>query len=182
MKRFVALVLPIVVFAISCRPAAAPVSVSTRPASVNDMPVRKPLKEMNWTTADGKTASLTELEGKAVILDFWATYCPPCKDEIPHLNDLQAKFGPAGLRVIGLNSGGPEDRPKIADFLKETAINYEMAFPEDDLVQLAFEGDDRIPQTLVIDRKGRIVKKIVGFNEQLRGQLDAAVQTALAIE
>jgi thiol-disulfide isomerase/thioredoxin len=171
--------LPIVAFLISCRPAAAPVSISNRPATVNDVPIKKSLKELTWTGGSGRQESLNDLTGKAVILDFWATYCPPCRDEIPHLNALQAKYADSGLQVIGFNSGGLEDRPKISEFLRDTPINYEMAIPEDDLITAVFNGDDRIPQTLVINRKGQIVKKIVGFNDEIKDDLDAAVQAAL---
>lgn len=179
MRGSTAFAILVVFFAISCKPAAAPVSISDRPASVNDVRVKKPLREMTWNAPDGKQTSLGDLTGEAVILDFWATYCPPCKDEIPHLNELHAKYGDSGLRVIGLNSGGPEDRPKIASFLSKTPIHYDLAFPEDSLVGYVFDGDDRIPQTLVIDRKGQIVKKIVGYNDQIRRELDEAVQSAL---
>jgi thiol-disulfide isomerase/thioredoxin len=176
------LLLPIAVFLISCRPAAAPVSISNRPTTVNDVPVKKPLGELTWAGADGKQMSLNDLQGKAVILDFWATYCPPCRDEIPHLNALHAKYQESGLKVIGLNSGGPDDRPKIPAFLRETPIDYDMAFPEDDLITSVFAGDDRIPQTLVINRKGQIVKKIVGFNEQIKEELNAAVRAAISAD
>lgn len=182
MRGFAVILPPIAVLLVSCHPAAAPVSISNRPASVNDVRVGKPLKEMSWTGMDGKESSLSDLEGKVVILDFWATYCDPCKDEIPHLNSLQAKYGSENLKIIGLNAGGSEDRPKIAHFRRQTAIDYDLAFPDDDLVTFVFAGDDSIPQTMVIDRKGRIVKKIVGFNDRIKQELDAAVQTAMVTE
>lgn len=180
MRGFAVILIPAAFILGSCHPAAAPVSVSNHPVTVNDVPVKSPLRDLTWTTTDGIQTSLKNLQGKAVILDFWATYCPPCRDEIPHLNALQAKYGQSGLKVIGLNSGGEEDKPKIPAFLKETAIEYEMAFPDEDLTATVFDGDDRIPQTLIINRKGQIVKKIVGFSDQIKMELDAAVETALA--
>jgi len=180
MRRFAVFLIPAAFLFGSCRPAAAPVSISNRPATVNDLPVKKPLQEFTWTRADGKETSLKDLRGKAVILDFWATYCPPCRDEIPHLNALQAKYSESGLTIVGLNSGGPEDRPKIPAFLKETPIEYDIAFPDDGLISTVFDSDDRIPQTVVINRKGQIVKKIVGFSDQIKMELDAAVQAALS--
>jgi thiol-disulfide isomerase/thioredoxin len=179
MQRFAAFFLPFAIFVIACRPAAAPVSISNRPASVNDVRVKKPLAEMTWTDASGKQTTLNDLEGEAVVLDFWATYCDPCRDEIPHLNELHTKYADSGLRVFGLNSGGPEDTAKIPGFLQQTPIKYETGFPDADLLSSVFQGDDRIPQTLVINRKGQVVTKIVGFNEQIKRQLDAAVSVAL---
>ncbi len=134
---------------------------------------------MTWAGADGKAVSLDQLKGKAVILDFWATYCPPCIEEIPHLNELQAKYGVDNLQVIGLNSGGLEDRPKIADFAKLHKITYPIAFPDDDLEAFIFSETDAIPQTAVFDRTGKLVTKIIGFDPTIKRDLDTAVETAL---
>lgn len=141
-----------------------------------------PLSEMTWTAADGKQMRLADLQGNVVILDFWATYCPPCVKEIPHLNAIHAKFGKDGVKVVGLNSGGPDDRPKIPQFLRNTPIDYQMAFPDDDLESYIFADDDRIPQTLVFDRGGRLTKRIVGFDDQIKQDLDDAVQTAMSAQ
>ncbi|MGH7784234.1 MAG: TlpA disulfide reductase family protein, partial [Candidatus Binatia bacterium] len=90
MRGFAVILIPAAFILASCHPAAAPVSVSNRPVTVNDVPVKSPLRDLTWTTTGGTLTSLKDLQGKAVILDFWATYCPPCRDEIPHLNALQA--------------------------------------------------------------------------------------------
>ena len=66
-----------------------------------------------WTQLDGRRESLEDLRGQVVVLDFWATYCPPCREEIPHLVRLQKQFGAQGFKVIGLNVGGEQDRPKV---------------------------------------------------------------------
>ena len=172
-------------FGAACRPAAAPVSVSNRPVSINDrpttnapMPPSKPMADMSWTTEDEKVQKLSDLKGKAVILDFWATYCGPCRDEIPHLNSLLAKHGD-DLKIVGLNVGGPDDKPEIPKFIATTKIDYPIAFPENALSSFIFSERDDIPQTLVIDREGKIVKKIIGFNPAIQKELDAAVELAL---
>jgi len=134
---------------------------------------------MSWTDSNEKVQKLSDLKGKAVILDFWATYCEPCKREIPHLNSLLAKHGNENLHVVGLNVGGAEDRPKIPTFIQQTAIDYPIAFPEDDLTRFIFATRDDIPQTAVFDRKGVMVKKIIGFSPAIQEELDAAVETAL---
>jgi cytochrome c biogenesis protein CcmG/thiol:disulfide interchange protein DsbE len=169
-----------------CRPAAPPVKVSNDPISVNDRPMAdrplpptKPVGEMTWTTADDKVQTLADHAGKAVILDFWATYCPPCRAEIPHLNSLIAKYGPENLHVVGLNVGGEDDRPEIPKFLASTKTDYPIGFPEDDLVRFIFAERDDIPQTAVFDRKGRMIAKIVGFSPKIQKDLDAAVEKAV---
>src|SRR4029079_4219734 len=87
------------------------------------------------TPRDGRRASLEDLRGQVVVLDFWATYCPPCREEIPHLVRLQRQFGPQGWKVIGLNVGGEEDRPKVPEFVKLYKIQYQLADPEDETVK-----------------------------------------------
>jgi thiol-disulfide isomerase/thioredoxin len=165
--------------AFGCRPAAAPVAVSNRPSSVNDVRIPRPVTEISWTREDGTDQSLKDLAGKAVILDFWATYCVPCREEIPHLNQLQARYA-GGLEIIGMHSGGDEDRPKIPAFMKETRIDYRLGFPDDEMLELVFDSDTRIPQTIVFDRQGRLLKRIVGFDESIKKELDAAVEQAVA--
>src|SRR5688572_1516753 len=119
------LIIAVLSFSIACRPSAAPVAVSNRPVSINDrpttnlpMPPSKPLAQMSWTTAEDRVEKLSDLAGKAVVLDFWATYCEPCKREIPHLNSLVAKYGKENLHIVGLNVGGEEDRIKIPAFVE----------------------------------------------------------------
>jgi len=185
--RFACLCLIAATLSAGCRPAAAPVSVSNRPVVVNGVRAKdadsnptKPVAEMNWTTFDGQVQKLKDHQGKAVILDFWATYCPPCIEEIPHLMELQAKYGPENLVVVGLHVGGDEDRPKVPAFVERLKITYPLAYPEDPLSSFIFGSDTAIPQTAVFDRKGRLVKKIAGFNPAIKLQLDEAVAAAVA--
>lgn len=169
-----------------CRPAAAPVSVGDKPISINDrrttnapLPPSKPFGEMSWTNADQKVQKMSDLAGKAVILDFWATYCEPCKREIPHLNSLVAKYGKENLHIVGLNVGGEEDYPKIPAFIANTKIDYDIAYPEDALSNFIFAERSDIPQTAIFDRQGRMVQKIIGFDDRIQKELDAAVEKAV---
>jgi|GraSoiStandDraft_4_1057263.scaffolds.fasta_scaffold161915_1 thiol-disulfide isomerase/thioredoxin len=174
---------------LDCRPAAPPISVSNRPVTTDDrsstnlpLPPSKPLAEMSWTDGDGRVQKLSDLGGKAVILDFWATYCPPCRQEIPHLNALIAKHGRENLEIVGLNVGGDEDKPEIPQFVASTKIDYPIAFPETELTRFIFATRDDIPQTAVFDRKGTLVTKIIGFSPDIQKELDAAVEEALKTE
>ena len=170
----------------ACRPAAPPIAVSNRPISINGrrttnaaLPPSKPLTEMKWTDSNDRVQKLSDLNGKAVILDFWATYCPPCRQEIPHLNSLIAIYGADNLIVVGLNVGGEDDKPEIPKFVATTKLDYPIAFPEAALTNFIFSDRDDIPQTLIIDRGGRVVKKIIGFSPAIQTELDAAVEQAL---
>ena len=142
------------------------------------MPPTKPLGDMSWTDESDRVSKLYDLKGKAVIMDFWATYCEPCKREIPHLNSLLAKYGSENLHIIGLNVGGEEDRPKIPRFIETTKVDYPIAFPESELSNFVFAAQSDIPQTLIIDREGKIVSKIIGFGPTQQKDLDAAVEQA----
>ena len=172
---------------VACRPAAAPVLVGNKPISINDVPLRdaqarplKPIAEMSWTGFEGNVQKLKDHRGKVIILDFWATYCPPCIEEIPHLKALQAKYGPDELLVIGLHVGGDEDKPKVPEFVERLKITYTLAYPEDALTSFIFGSESAIPQTAIFDRQGRLVKKIVGFNDQIKAELDAVVEAAIS--
>jgi thiol-disulfide isomerase/thioredoxin len=135
--------------------------------------------ELGWRLTDGKRQTLADYRGKAVILDFWATYCPPCIEGIPHFNELKKRYEAQGLQVVGLHVGGEEDRPKIPEFVEKLQISYKLAYPEQIMMDFYLQGDDRIPQTLVFDRNGQLVEKFVGFTPEIKNGIDSAVMQAL---
>lgn len=171
----------------SCRSAAPPVAVANRPSSVNGIPTTdaplppaKSLSEMSWTKSDGYEIKMGDLRGKAVVLDFWATYCKPCLEEIPHLKELQKKYGVDSLQIVGLHVGGEEDRPKVPDFVEKLKIDYMLGTPESALTGFIFAGTKgEIPQTAVFDRNGELVRKFIGFDPEVKSQLDRAVDAAV---
>jgi thiol-disulfide isomerase/thioredoxin len=174
-------------FIFGCRPSAPPVSVGNKPVSINGVPAKdaesqpmKPLAEMSWTGFEGSVQKLKDHRGKVVILDFWATYCPPCIEEIPHLMELQAKHGPENLVIVGLHVGGDEDQPKVPEFVERLKITYPLAYPEGALTSFVFGQQTAIPQTAIFDRQGKLVKKIAGFNPEIKTELDNAVAAAVA--
>lgn len=133
-----------------------------------------------WTQPDGRRASLEDVRGQVVILDFWATYCPPCREEIPYLVRLQREFGAQNFKVIGLNVGGADDRINIPDFAKQYGIQYQLAEPDEETVRLFLANDRSIPQTFVLDRQGKVVLHIVGFDGDAAAKLEQAVTNALS--
>jgi thiol-disulfide isomerase/thioredoxin len=137
------------------------------------------INAQSFTLLDNQQANLSDYSGQVVVLDFWATYCPPCLEEAPHLDALQKRFGPQGLKVIGLNVGGPDDRPKIPEFVERLKIKYALGFPEPEMTNLYMGSDSRIPQTVVFDRKGRIVKHFVGYDQTVSQELERTIQQAV---
>ena len=129
---------------------------------------------------DGRREMLPNYRGSALVLDFYATYCPPCRDAIPHLNALQNRYGPEGLRIVGLNVGGEDDRRLVPQFVSDLQIAYPLGNPDPELVEALMAGNTAIPQTFIFDRQGRLVRHIVGYDQAIAGELDEAVRAALA--
>ena len=169
----------------ACRPAAAPVSISNKPVSINNvprtnlpLPVLKNTENLGWKSFAGENVKLADLKGKVVVLDFWATFCPPCLEEIPHLNELQSKYGES-LQIVGLHIGGAEDQVRVPEFVERLKINYALAYPQDELSNALMGADNSIPQTFVFDKNGKLVKKLVGFDNFIKADLDDAIELAI---
>ena len=114
---------------------------------------------------DGKTFRLSDYAGKVIILDLWATWCPPCRDEIPELVGISKEYASKGLVVVGLDVDPRETAQKVQDFADEFQINYKLGWADQDLaISLMLPDNGAIPQTLVIGRDGRILEHFVGFH------------------
>jgi thiol-disulfide isomerase/thioredoxin len=111
---------------------------------------------------DGKTVSLAGARGKVVLLNFWATWCGPCRMEVPDLVELQKKY-PERLQVIGLVVDD-EDQEAVRAFAKRYAINYPIAMATSEM-RIRFGGVPALPTTFVIDAQGRVVQKHIGLRD-----------------
>ena len=109
---------------------------------------------------DGKLVKSSDFDGKVVILDFWATWCPPCKAEIPGFIELQKRYGEKGLVVVGV-SVDEQGSSVVKQFMKEFAMNYPVVMGNFKMMQDF--GGTAIPTTFIIDRSGKIVSKHVGL-------------------
>jgi thiol-disulfide isomerase/thioredoxin len=112
---------------------------------------------------DGKPVNFSSFKGKVVVLDFWATWCPPCRSEIPGYVKLQEKYKDKGLVIIGvsLDQAGPD---VVKKFIGDFHLNYQVVMGDEAVVQ-AFGGVEGIPTTFIIDRTGKIRDKKVGAME-----------------
>lgn len=171
----------VMVFAIgactSRKPAyteATPV-LSGPPNTTYPMPPLKARSEMGWAWNDGKRATLADYQGKVLVLDFYATWCAPCRESIPRLITLQKKYGSEGLQIVGLNVGGPDDRIKVAEFARELGIQYSLGFPDKSLTDLFLSDNQTIPQTFLFDRQGQLVRRFIGYQESTGAELEEAI-------
>lgn len=153
---------------------ATPV-LSGPPNTTFPMPPIKAHAEMGWVSNDSKRSTLADYQGKVLVLDFYATWCAPCRESIPRLIALQKNYGPKGLQIVGLNVGGPDDRIKVADFARELGIQYSLGFPDKSLTDLFLYDDQSIPQTFLFDRQGQLVKRFLGYQESTGAELEKAI-------
>ncbi|HEX6046707.1 MAG TPA: TlpA disulfide reductase family protein [Pyrinomonadaceae bacterium] len=162
-------------------PGKTPVIPGPPPNTTHPMPPVKTssINNMGWKFSDGKRSLFSEYRGKVLILDFYATWCDPCRRSVPHLVGLQKKYADQGFTVIGLNVGGPGDDEKVPAFAKELGINYPLAIPDEELVMFLLSDNDGIPQTFIFDRQGQLVDHLVGFGNSSGAEIDEAVETAL---
>src|SRR5947209_15425839 len=133
---------------------------------------KRPASVAGWTVDNNRAAKLSDYKGKVIVLDFYATWCEPCRAETPRLVRLQRDYGPGGLQVIGLNVGGENDRAQVPAFAKEFGIEYPLGFPDDALVNQYLTDNQDIPQAFVFDRHGELVKRFVGYSSTSGGELD----------
>ncbi len=139
----------------------------------------KPAPDFTLNGLDGKPVALADLKGKVVVVDFWATWCPPCRKSLPHLNalsedkDLQA----AGLKVLALDLN--EEKEKVQGFINDKKFTFTVLLDSEGKVAKEFLVSG-IPQTVIIGRDGKIKKVTIGFDEGGEDHLKKAVTDALA--
>jgi peroxiredoxin len=123
-----------------------------------------PAPNFKLSTIDGKTIELKSLAGKAVVVNFWATWCGPCKHEIPGMMKIYEKYKQKGFEIVGisLDRGGWKD---LKPFLTKNPISYPIVLGGD-AEATAYGGIEGIPTSFFIDRKGNIVSKTVGSMEE----------------
>jgi thiol-disulfide isomerase/thioredoxin len=128
---------------------------------------------------DGKPLSLEEAKGKIVLLNFWATWCGPCRAEIPDLVDLQKRYADK-LEIIALATD-EDDADEVRRFVLKSGINYRVAMATDG-VRIKYGGVAALPTSFVIDSQGRVVQKHVGLNDPTIYELEVKAMLGLPVE
>jgi len=121
---------------------------------------------------DGSSFRLSDYKGKVLVVDFWATYCPPCVKQAPQLAELSKRYRDKGVEVIGLTSDEKTDQQKVEDFIKRVGINYNIGYASSWVSNAFLKGteDDTgappIPQLFVLSRDGRVIEHMIGDSPQ----------------
>ena len=156
----------------------------------DDVPFKNPLANKQapgFTLKDttGKKVSLSDYRGKAVVLDFWATWCAPCKVEIPWLAKLHDQYASQGLEILGVSEDDLDkddqkallkEKQEITDAASKLGINYPVLFDENEVAK-PYGGVDALPTTFFVDRNGKVVAATVGLVD--RDEIEANIKKAL---
>lgn len=139
-------------------------------------------KEVELTLKDpfGTEQRLSSFKGRIVILNFWATYCIPCRKEMPDLAAIQNEFAALGVQVIGASTDESKDRDKVLQFVKETKVNFPVWMGASSADMIRFGLGTALPGTVIIDREGRVTKVISGIVDKadIKKQIESMLATA----
>lgn len=134
-------------------------------------------KAPDFTLAtDNGQLQLSQLQGKVVYLDFWASWCGPCRKSFPWMNEMQARYGDQGLVVLAVNLDN--DTPQAKKFLEQYPAQFRIAYDPEGRVP-ALYGVKGMPSSFFIDRDGQLHSSHVGFREKDQAPLEAAIQALL---
>ena len=166
-------------------PRAHASPVRPAPGAATD-PLPDSLTQVQMTTLDGKPLKLADYAGKVLVLDLWATWCGPCRLEIPELVALHHDYKARGVEVVGLTIEGlteaerQEMEDRVRAFASEFKINYTVGWADENLARAFLMPSGSIPQTYVIGRDGRVVRRFTGYSPMLAPQIRQSVDEALA--
>ena len=133
----------------------------------------EPAPDAALQTVDGKPLKLSDMRGQVVLLNFWATWCVPCRSEIPSLNEMERDLAPRGFKVLGVSTSDSADL--VREYQKDVRQDYTVAIGDDGVASRYAVGV--LPTTFVIDREGRIRHKVIG--EKSRAQFEALIKPLL---
>ncbi len=124
------------------------------------------------------TVSLKGLRGKVVLVDFWGTFCEPCKKSFPKLQDLHTKYGASGLRIVGISEDEVDDRDKIPGFADTYGAKFTLGWDEDKSIAKSYKPET-MPSSFIIDRKGVIRFAHVGYHDGEEAEVEKEIQELL---
>jgi len=136
----------------------------------------EPAPPIKVSTSAGQPVTLANYKGYVLILDFFATWCPPCKESIPHLVELNRKYGKQGLQTLGMSVD--DSIQALKEFSAARKLNYPVA-PVDEELQTEY-GLRSIPTIFIINKKGIVAEKYMGFTADTGRKMEEAIKRLLA--
>jgi thiol-disulfide isomerase/thioredoxin len=161
-------------------PANADTSVPApaAPAGLTDLPPQAALAPLK--DANGASFKLADFFGKVVVVNFWATWCGPCRREIPELVKLHDEFRSRGVEMIGLSTENPDaSAERVRKFIQDYRIDYRIGWAPREVAAPLMQGHESIPQIFVISPDARILKRFIGYSANYPAQLKQALEDAL---
>jgi peroxiredoxin len=137
----------------------------------------QPAPPIQVVTTSGQHVSLANYRGHVLVMDFFATWCVPCRESIPHLLGLNRKFGAQGLQILGMSVDDEGDK-EVKSFIAEKRISYPVALANEDIQ--ADYGLRSVPTIYVINKKGVVAEKYMGYNDQIAKNMEALIKKLLA--
>ncbi|MEN9317305.1 MAG: hypothetical protein RIS35_3698 [Pseudomonadota bacterium] len=151
-----------------------PFAVPSAPAEAAEIGAAAPHFELKGDTAE--PVSLASLRGKVVYLDFWASWCGPCRQSFPWMNELHAKYAARGLQVLAVNLDAKDADAR--KFLADTPARFQLAYDAKGITPKAY-GVKGMPTSYLIDREGRVVHEHAGFNASKKDEIEKAIAKQL---
>lgn len=143
-------------------PAETPTSENIPGVDLSQVKEGKPAPNFELTTLAGEAVQLSDYKGKKIILNFWATWCPPCKAEMPHMQNFYEKNKRNDIEIIAVNlTSMDKGKTNIENYVKEYALTFDIPLDEEGTIGAQYQAFS-IPTSYIIDSKGIITKKIVG--------------------
>jgi peroxiredoxin len=129
-------------------------------------PARAGESASDFTLRDiaGDNVTLAALKGKVVVLSFWATWCGPCKEEMPHLQKMHASLEKEGLAVLSISTDDARSASKVKPYIMKMGYTFPVLLDRDSTVIGAYNPSKTLPYTVVIDKQGQVVRRISGYN------------------
>jgi thiol-disulfide isomerase/thioredoxin len=168
----------------SCNSSEPPGTSSTAPTRPAASGPTLPPNVLNaeLRTVNGNSIKLSDYSGKVLIVNLWATWCGPCRMEIPELVKLYNELKPQGFEIVGLSTEDPDSTAdSVRDFVKTFQMSYAVGWSPQDVSIALMRGNNAIPQSFLVARDGRILKRFVGFNREstpplMRKEIEAALK------
>ncbi len=151
--------------------------LSCQPAPEEALKIGEKAPGFGLSDIGNKKVSLVDFEGKVVLIEFWATWCPPCIESIPYLNSLHEKYKEKDFVVLGINVDEGIEMEKLGTFTEDFEITYPILIDDDLTSKLYYVGG--IPVSFLLDREHKVIRKYFGYNPSIKEKLSEDVEELL---